>query len=325
MARGKGFLAADESTGTMNKRLASIGVEETAENRRRFRELLFGCPGAEEYLSGTIMYDSSIRNQMSDGTPFVDVLIAKGIIPIIKVDKSTVPHTGFPGEVVTQGLDDLAERFAEYHELGARAAKWRAVFAISADTPTDENIACDAHMFARYAALAQEAGIVPMIEPEVLFQGTHSIEDAERVTTHVIKMTFDILAQHRVDLAGVILKSSMVLAGNEHTKPSTPEDVAEATVRTFKNSVPEEVPGIVFLSGGQSPLRATENLHAVAELEPLPWEISFSYSRAIEEPILEVWKGSDDNVAAAREVMLHRLKMNSLAEKGEYAPDMEQE
>lgn len=323
MASGKGFLAADESTRTMNKRLASINVEESAENRRRFRELLFGCPGAEEYLTGVIMYDSSIRNQMSDGTPFVDLLIAKGIIPIIKVDKSTVPHTGFPGEVVTQGLDDLAERFAEYHELGARSSKWRAVFTISDETPTDENIVFDAYMLARYAALAQEAGIVPIVEPEVIFKGNHTIEQAEEVTTKVLMKLFDILIAQRVDLKGVILKSSMVLAGSEHPEPSTAEQVAEATVRTFKNSVPEDVAGIVFLSGGQSPLRATENLHAVAQYKDLPWKISFSYSRAIEEPILEVWQGKDENVDAAREVMLHRLKMNSLAEKGEYVKELE--
>lgn len=326
MAPGKGFLAADESTGTMNKRLKSIGVEESAENRRRFRQLLFTGTGIEQYLSGVIMYDSSIRNQADDGTPFVDILLSKGIIPIIKVDKSTVDHTGFPGEVVTEGLDGLSERLAEYYDMGARAAKWRAVIQIDEQNglPTDENIEFDAMQLARYAALCHEAGIVPMVEPEVLLQGPHSIETAEAVTTHTLKILFDTLTRFRIDLRGVILKSSMVLAGSEHKEASSPQEVAEATIRTFENSVPNEVAGIVFLSGGQSPKRATENLQAISQHEPLAWPTSYSYSRAIEEPILDVWLGKDENVDAAQQVMLHRLKLNSLAEQGKYDPEMEQ-
>lgn len=326
MAPGKGFLAADESTGTMNKRLRSIGVEESAENRRRFRQLLFTGSGIEKHLSGVIMYDSSIRNQADDGTPFVDILLAKGIIPIIKVDKSTVDHTGFPGEVVTEGLDGLGERLAEYYDMGARAAKWRAVIQIDEQNglPTDENIEFDAMQLARYAALCHEAGIVPMVEPEVLLQGSHSIEKAEEVTTHTLKILFDTLTRYRVDLKAVILKSSMVLAGSEHSEVSTPEQVAEATIRTFENSVPKETAGIVFLSGGQSPKRATENLQAISLREPLAWPTSYSYSRAIEEPILDVWQGNDENIEKAQEVMLQRLKLNSLAEQGKYDPKMEQ-
>ncbi|MEX0917922.1 MAG: class I fructose-bisphosphate aldolase [Candidatus Paceibacterota bacterium] len=321
---GKGILAADESTKTMNKRLRSIGVPEEPEMRRKYRQLLFTAPNIEEYLTGTIMYDSSIRNKTDDGTPFVDVLIAKGIIPIIKVDKSTTEHTGFPGEVITEGLDGLFERLEEYYELGARAAKWRAVFSISENTPTEQTILANSFALARYAALCQKANIVPMVEPEVLFKGAHSLQKAEEVTTYVLTKMFEILAWYKTDITGMILKTSMVLAGSEHEKESSPEEVAAATVRVLGSAVPKEVGGVVFLSGGQTWQRATENLNAISNLEPtLPFPTTFSFSRAIEEPILEAWGGKEENIENAQQAMLHRLKMNSLAEKGEYDPSLE--
>lgn len=318
MMPGMGILAADESTSTMNKRLASIGVAENAEMRRKYRQLLFTCPGSEKYISGTILYDASIRNHTDDGTPFPEVLIAKGITPIIKVDKSTCPHTGFPNEVVTQGLDGLADRLKEYYDLGARAAKWRAVIKIGDGIPTEQNVLFDCIQLARYAALCHESGIVPMVEPEVLLDGNHDIGRAEEVTTMVLKKLFDILTWYRIDLRAVILKSSMVLAGSECHDSSSPVEVADATLRTFHNSVPHEVAGIVFLSGGQTPIRATENLQEIASRGNQPWPISYSYSRAIEEPILDVWRGQEEQVAAAQDVMIHRLIMNSKAQKGEY-------
>lgn len=322
--KGKGILAADESTSTMNKRLKAIGVPEEPEMRRRYRQLLFSTPNIEQYLTGTIMYDSSLRNHTDDGTPFVDVLTTKGIVPIIKVDKSTVAHTGFEGEVVTEGLDGLSERLEEYYELGARAAKWRAVFRIGENMPSEQNVLFDCVTMARYAALCHEAGIVPMVEPEVLFDGPHSIETAEEVTTRVIRKLFEMLSWYNVDLSGVILKTSMVLAGNEHEVQSSAEEVAEATVRTLTASVPKEVAGVVFLSGGQTWQRATLNLNAISQFEgELPWPTTFSFSRAIEEPILEAWRGKNENIEAAGHAMLHRLKMNSLAEMGQYNQSLE--
>lgn len=322
--KGKGILAADESTTTMNKRLAAVGVPEEPEMRRKYRELLFTAPNIEQYLTGTIMYDSSIRNKTGAGTPFADVLITKGIVPIIKVDKGTVEHTGFAGEVVTEGLDGLFERLEEYYELGARAAKWRAVFAIGEGTPTEQNILHNCVTLARYAALCHRANLVPMVEPEVLLDGAHSIERAEAVTRNVIAKLFELLEWFKVDLGGVILKTSMVLAGSEHELESSPEEIAAATARMLAASVPEGVAGVVFLSGGQSSLRATMNLNAFSQLEAkLPWPTTFSFSRAIEEPILEAWRGKEENVARAQKVMLHRLKMNALAEQGQYNPTLE--
>lgn len=323
--KGKGILAADESTATMNKRLREIGVPEEPEMRRKYRQLLFTCPGIEQYLTGTIMYDSSIRNKTDDGTPFVDALITKGIVPIIKVDKSTVAHTGFSGEVLTEGLDGLADRLEEYYALGARAAKWRAVFSISETTPTEQTVLANTLALARYAALCQQANIVPMVEPEVLFDGDHSIEAAEEVTTAVLTKLFEMLAWYQIDLTGVILKTSMVLAGNKHEVQSSPERVADATVRTLARAVPKEVAGVVFLSGGQAWQRATMNLNAISLQEPaLPWPTTYSFSRAIEEPILEAWGGKEANVPEAQRIMLHRLKMNSLAEQGVYNESLEQ-
>jgi fructose-bisphosphate aldolase class I len=326
MEDGKGILAADQSANTMNKQLALLGIPEEAEMRRFYRQLLFTTPALEQYVSGVIMYDSSIRNQTDDGTPFIDVLLSKGIIPIIKVDKSTVPHTGFQDEVLTQGLDGLSERLDEYYELGARAAKWRAVFTITNATPTEQNILFDVMMLARYARLCQEAGIVPILEPEVLYTGAHSIERAEEVTTQVLHKLFEILRWYKVDLKAVILKSSMVLAGKEHGEQLSPELVAESSIRTFRNTVPEEVPGIVFLSGGQTPKQATANLNAIARSEKnagLPWKVSFSFSRGLEQPVQEAWGGKAGNMNAAQEALIERLKLNTLADRGEYEASME--
>ncbi len=311
----------------MNKQLEALGLTPDAELRRQYRQLLFTTPGLEQFVTGVIMHDGTIRNHTDDHTQFSDVLIAKGIIPIIKVDSGTVPHTGFPGEVVTQGLDGLQERLAEYYDMGARAAKWRAVITISDTMPTEQNVVFDMIQMTRYAALCQEAGIVPMVEPEVIFSGSHSLERAEAVTTMVLKKLFELMIWYKVDLQGVILKSSMVLAGSEYPVQTSPKEVAEASIRTFENSVPKEVPGIVFLSGGQTPQRATENLDAIAELEVargnLPWEFAFSYSRGLEQPVQEAWLGKKENVAAAQAALIERLRLNSMADQGTYEPSME--
>lgn len=323
LAPGKGVLAADESVSTMNKRLASVSVAETEEMRRVYRQLLFAAPGIEEYLSGVIMFDASMRNETDDGIPFPDILTARGIIPGIKVDKGTVGLQGFEGEVVTEGLDGLHERLVEYQTLGARFAKWRAVIAIDTDIPTDECIEINAVMLARYAALCQEVGIVPMVEPEVLMQGTHDIVRAEAVTMRTLQVLFATLRRYRVDLEGLILKTSMVLASDGAAAPSSAEAVADATLRTLHLSVPHDTAGIVFLSGGQTPVRATENLQAIAAHGDEPWPITFSYSRAIEEPVLAAWRGDSSQEKAAQRALLHRLKMNAFARDGKYEPSLE--
>jgi fructose-bisphosphate aldolase class I len=312
----------------MNKQLEALGLAPEAEVRRKYRQLLFTTPGIEEYVTGVILHDGTIRNHTDDNTQFSDVLIAKGIIPIIKVDKSTVPHDGFEGEVVTQGLDGLAERLQEYYDMGARAAKWRAVITISDTTPSEQNILFDCITMARYAQLCHQAGIVPIVEPEVLFSGSHSLERAEEVTTSVLKKLFEMLNWYKVDLEGVILKSSMVLAGSEFAQQTSAPEVAHATLRTFKNSVPDSIPGIVFLSGGQTPQRATENLDAIAELEAQekdsPWELAFSFSRGLEQPVQQAWQGKEENVPAAQEALIERLRLNSMADQGTYEVSMEE-
>ncbi|MCA9363363.1 fructose-bisphosphate aldolase class I [Candidatus Kaiserbacteria bacterium] len=317
LASGKGILAADESDGTAGKRLAMVHLPNEPENRQDFREILFTADGIEEYLSGVIMYDSSIRNTTDDGVPFADVLTAKGIVPGIKVDLGTRDLEGFKGEVVTQGLDNLEERFKEYYNLGARFAKWRMVVTIDEDeTPTDESLKINAVMMTRYAQIAQAAGIVPIVEPEVIHAGDHSLEKAEIVTTRTIQVLFQTLMEYKVDLQGLILKSSMVLAGDKYSEQTSPEAVANATLRTFHMSVPHECAGIVFLSGGQTPERSTENLNAIAKMGEQPWTITFSFSRAIEEPMLKAWAGKKENEDKAKEVLLETCKQNSLASLG---------
>ena len=327
VAPKKGILAADQSPHTMNKQLDALGLPPDAELRRQYRQILFTTPGIEQYVSGIILHDGTIRNHTDDHTLFSDLIIAKGIIPIIKVDKSTTPHTNFPGEVVTQGLDGLKGRLEEYYNMGARAAKWRAVFTITDELPSEQNMVFDGVQLARYAALCQEAGLVPIVEPEVLFTGNHSLERAEEVTTAVLKKVFELLAWYRVDLSGLILKSSMVLAGSDYKEQTSAAMVAEATIRTFEAAVPAEVPGIVFLSGGQTPQRATENLDAIAELEKargdLPWQFAFSFSRGLELPAQQAWQGKIENTAAAQAALLERLKLNVMADQGTYDTSME--
>ena len=273
--------------------------------------------GIEEYISGVIFYDSTLRDETSDGVPFADLLTARGIVPGIKVDLGVKDLHGFKGEVVTQGLDDLDKRFAEYYDLGARFAKWRMVVTIDEEElPTDASLKFNAIQLARYAQLAQAAGIVPIVEPEVIFEGDHSLQKAEMVTTRTLQILFQTLMEYRVDLAGLILKSSMVLAGSKNAEVSTPEQVANATLRTFHMSVPHEVAGIVFLSGGQTPKRSTDNHNAIAKMGQQPWPITFSFSRAIEEPMLMAWGGKPENAEKAQEALLENCKQNSWAAQG---------
>lgn len=321
MTSGKGILAADQSVKTMNKQLAAIGATADTETRRRYRELLFTTNGIEKYVTGIILYDATIRNQASDGTAFIDLLLAKGIIPIIKVDKSTVPFDGFPGEVVTEGLDGLRERLDEYYKMGARAAKWRAVVNIGEGLPTHDSIKFNCLQLARYARLCQEAGLVPIVEPEVMHKGSHTLAQAEEVTILTLKTLFAVLTQYRVDLKAVMLKTSMVLAGSEQPVQSTPKEVANATIKVLKDTVPETVPGVVFLSGGQNPETVSANFNAIAKQEKteggLPWQVSFSFSRGIEQPVQQIWLGKEENKVAAQQKLIEVLERNSKADKGE--------
>lgn len=318
LASGKGILAADESDPTAGKRLAMVHLPNEAENRQEFREMLFTAPGIEDYVSGVIMYDSSIRNTTDDGIPFADVLTAKGIVPGIKVDLGTRELHGFKGEVVTQGLDDLDTRFAEYYDMGARFAKWRMVVNIDEDeTPTDEALKINCIMMARYAQIAQAADIVPIVEPEVIHAGDHSLAKAEMVTTRTLQILFQTLIEYKIDMPGLILKSSMVLAGDVHAEQTSPQEVAQATLRTFHMSVPHDCAGIVFLSGGQTPQRSTDNLNAIAQMGAQPWPITFSFSRALEEPVLHAWAGKPENVTAAKAALLEVTKQNSAASLGQ--------
>ena len=323
MQKGKGILAADESVSTMNERLAAVLVDETAEMRRIYRQVLFTAPGIEKYLSGVIFYDASMRNSTDDGVPFPDVLASRGIMPGIKVDKGIVDIVEFPGEKISQGLDDLDERMWEYANLGAYFAKWRATVPIAQNTPTEAVMVMNAMILARYASICQKEGVVPMVEPEVLMHGSHDVNRSEEVTTRALQILFATLREYKVDLKAVILKTSMVIAGDSAKVQTSAEEVADATLRTLRMTVPYDIPGIVFLSGGQTPVRATENLQAIASRGTQPWPITFSYSRAIEEPVLATWKGKAENVEKAQAVLLHRLKMNSLAAQGTYESRME--
>jgi fructose-bisphosphate aldolase class I len=293
-----------------------VHLPNTPENRRQWREIMLSAEGLEEYISGVIFYDSTIKDETSDGTPFADLLTARGIVPGIKVDLGVNDLQGFKGEVITQGLDNLAKRFEEYYDLGARFAKWRMVVTIDEDElPTHAALKMNAVMMTRYAQLAQAAGIVPIVEPEVIYEGDHSIAKAEMVTTRTLQILFQTLMEYRVDLSGLILKSSMVLAGSK-AEQSTPEQVANATLRTFHMSVPHEVAGIVFLSGGQTPKQSTLNLNAIAKLGQQPWPITYSFSRAIEEPMLRAWGGKPENAAASQQALIDNCKENSLASQG---------
>jgi fructose-bisphosphate aldolase, class I len=324
VAPGKGILAADESGGTIAKRFAAIGVESTEEHRRAYRELLFTCGGASEFVSGVIMFDETIRQQAADGTPFPQVLERQGIVPGIKVDRGAKPLALFPGETVTEGLDGLRERFAEYASLGARFAKWRAVISIGGGVPTKTGLDVNAHALARYAALAQEAGLVPIVEPEVLMDGDHTIERSYEVTSTMQRAVFDALDAQRVDLEGMLLKPNMVLAGYDCPVQAGVEEVAEATLRCLRAEVPAAVPGIVFLSGGQNDEESTAHLNAInAAPGAKPWALSFSYGRALQAAPQAAWRGDPANVPAAQAAYLHRARMNSLARAGAYTPELE--
>ena len=323
VAKGKGILAADESMGTIKRRFDSIKIESSDNNRRAYREMLFTTKGVEEAISGVILFDETIRTSASDGTPFAQLLAKKGIMPGIKVDKGPVDIPGFPGEVVTEGLDGLRGRLKEYKELGAKFAKWRAVITIGDGIPTYTCLKANAHALARYAALGQEAVIVPIVEPEVLLDGNHSIERCQDVSEDTLRVTFAQLAEHRVYLEGMILKPSMVVSGKDNPRQAGVEEVAERTIRCLKRTVPAAVPGIAFLSGGQSAVSATEHLNAMNKMGPLPWQVSFSYARALQDPALKAWKGEAANVAEAQKIFYHRAKMNSAARSGSYTKQME--
>ena len=325
VAEGKGILAADESTGTIKKRLDSIGVESTEDNRRAYRELLFTTEGAEDYISGVILYDETIRQSAADGTPFPKLLESKGVIPGIKVDTGAKPLALAEGETITEGLDGLRERLAEYGELGARFAKWRATYSISADTPSEYCVWTNAHALARYAALCQEAGIVPIVEPEVLQDGTHTLEQSSKATGRVLQALYTELHDQRIDYRGTLLKPNMVLSGYEASDRAGVDEVAEATLALFYKHVPASVPGIVFLSGGQTDEDATAHLNAMNARGPHPWQLSFSYGRALQAPALKAWGGKEENVEAAQRAYYHRAKMNGAARTGMYAPEMERE
>jgi fructose-bisphosphate aldolase class I len=307
VAPGKGILAADESSGTIEKRLKSINVPSTEENRRMYREILFTTKGAGDFISGVILFDETIRQKTRDGRSFVEVLEQQGIVPGIKVDKGAKAMANFPGEKITEGLDGLRERLAEYRKLGARFAKWRAVITIGDAIPTRTCIDSNAEALARYAALCQEGDLVPIVEPEVLMDGTHTLERHFEVTEQTLRSVFDSLAEHRVVLEGILLKPNMVLSGKENPK----------------RVVPAAVPGIVFLSGGQTDQQATEHLNAMNRMGDLPWQLSFSYGRALQAPVLKAWKGDTANLSAAQTAFHHRAWCNSKARFGKYTEDME--
>jgi fructose-bisphosphate aldolase class I len=321
---GKGILAADESDGTIKKRFDSIGVESTEDARRSYREMLFTTGGAADFISGVILYDETIRQSSSDGKPFPKLLEEQGIIPGIKVDIGAKPLALSPGETVTEGLDGLRERLNEYRGLGARFAKWRAVITIGEDIPSDYCIWTNAHALARYAALCQEAELVPIVEPEVLMDGDHTIDRCYRATSRTLQAVFTELYDQRVDFEAMLLKPNMVLSGKDRGADE-PDVVASATLKCFHRVVPAAVPGIVFLSGGQGDEQATANLNAMNARGPHPWELSFSYGRALQAPALKAWGGDSSAVPAGQGAYLHRAKMNGLARSGSYSPEREKE
>ena len=324
VARQKGVLAADESSPTIKKRFDSIQVESTEENRRRYREILFTAAGIERYVGGVILFDETLRQRTRDGIPFPQLLSSRGIIPGIKVDQGAKALALYPGDRVTEGLDGLRERLAEYKQLGAQFAKWRAVIDIDErDIPSAFGIRANAHALARYAALCQEAGLVPIVEPEVLMDGAHGIERCEAVTAQALQAVFAELDAHRVLFEGMLLKPNMVIAGKKCARQAGVQEVAEATLRCLRRTVPAAVPGIVFLSGGQSAEDATDHLNAMNAMGPQPWQVSFSYGRALQAPVLASWKGQEGNVAAAQQALLKRCELNGLARDGKYDRAME--
>jgi len=323
VAPGKGILAADESTGTIEKRFKSINVENAEENRRAYRDLLFTAKGIGQHIGGVILFDETLRQKSADGTPFPELLTKQEIIPGIKVDAGAKDMALCPGETVTEGLDGLMKRCTEYVKLGAKFAKWRAVITIGPDIPSQACITANAHALARYAAICQATGLVPIVEPEVLMDGDHTIERCEAVTEWTLRDTFAALANQRVAFEKMVLKPSMVVSGASCKNQASVSEVAERTLRVLKRTVSAAVPGIAFLSGGQSDELATEHLNAMNKLGGGPWTLSFSYGRALQAAPLKAWKGSTANVAAAQAALLHRARMNGLAAVGKYSAEQE--
>lgn len=328
VAPGKGILAADESTPTIGKHFDKIGLENTKPNRQAYREMLFSTSGIGQYISGVIMYDETIRQSTASGNGFVSVLQNEGVLPGIKVDEGTAPDPNSPNEKITKGLNGLPERLKEYASLGAKFTKWRAVITIdeNQNLPTDENLRRNAQDLAQYAKFVQEAGLVPIVEPEVLMDGkysTHSIEKCAEVTEKTLNYLFEELKNAEVETEGIILKPNMIVPGENSGQKVSPDEIAQATITLFRKILPENLPGIVFLSGGQSEIEATENLNAMNKMGELPWRLSFSYGRALQDSALKIWNGKQENVPAAQAKFLHRAKMNSLATFGKYSPDLE--
>jgi len=325
VAPGKGILAADESMKSIEKKFTKINLESTEENRRAYRDMFFTTPGMEEFISGVILFDETIRQKTADGTPFVELLQSKGVLPGIKVDGGLEPMADSPDEKVTKGLDGLAERFAEYAKLGAKFSKWRAELSVSDILPTDNCIQENNKRLAEYAKLSQEAGIVPMVEPEVMMNGENTIERCTEVSEKVLTSLFEELKKAGVALEGTILKTNMSIPGQKSGQTAAPEQIAEATLRVYNKTVPKNIPGIVFLSGGQSSIEATANLNAVSQAGSQPWPISFSYGRALQDDALMIWQGKPANVTDAQKAFYKRARLNSLAVQGKYSSEMENE
>ncbi|MEO8484802.1 MAG: class I fructose-bisphosphate aldolase [Betaproteobacteria bacterium] len=321
---GRGILAADESGPTITKRFGALGIESTEDTRRRYRSMLFEAPGADAFLSGVILFEETLGQRDDAGAPIPDALARRGILVGIKVDKGTTPLPNAPGDLITQGLDGLAERLQGYKAQGARFAKWREVYGITDVNPTPLGISANAEVLARYAAICQQQGIVPIVEPEVLIDGEHTIERCRSVSDAVLHAVFAALHRHHVLLEGIVLKPSMVLPGNKSGRKSTPDEVAAATLEVLRRNVPAAVPTINFLSGGQTPEEATAHLHAMNAMDPnAPWILSFSYARALQEPAMRAWAGRPENVPDAQKAFLHRLKMASLARDAQWSPKLE--
>jgi fructose-bisphosphate aldolase, class I len=324
VADGKGILAADESVATATRRFDPLGIPSTEQSRRAYREMLFTTSGAAEFISGAILYDETIRQKSSDGTPLAEVLSSQGIVPGIKVDTGAEPLAGFPEETVTEGLDGLRDRLAEYHGMGARFAKWRAVILITESLPSQACVSANAHALGRYAALCQEQHVVPIVEPEVLMNGAHTIERCEEVTGAVLHAVFHALFEQGVALESMLLKPSMVIAGKDCSRQASVQEVATATLRCLRQHVPAAVPGIVFLSGGQKDRLATAHLNAINRLPgPKPWKLSFSYGRALQDAAMAAWCGRDENLKAGQQAFLHRARCNDAATRGGYTDQME--
>jgi fructose-bisphosphate aldolase, class I len=323
-ADGKGILAADETVGTLTKRFDALGIRSTEQSRRTYREMLFTATGAAEFISGVIMHDETIRQKSSGGTPLVQMLSSQGIVPGIKVDTGAKPLAAASGETITEGLDGLRDRLAEYHGMGARFAKWRAVIRIADALPSRACVSANAHALGRYAALCQEQRLVPIVEPEVLMDGSHPLERCEEVTGLVLHAVFQALLEQGVSLEAMLLKPNMVIAGTESPRPASVQQVASATLRCLRRHVPAAVPGIVFLSGGQDDQVATAHLDAINRLPgPKPWKISFSYGRALQDPALEAWHGRDENLKSGQQALAHRARCNGAASRGTYTEEME--